>query len=185
MQHPALILIDIQRGFNDPIWGKRNNPNFERHIARLLEFWRREGWPLFHIQHNSIRPESPLNPRCAGHAFMECAEPLHNEIVVSKTVNSALIGTDLQKLLIERRVHDLLLVGFTTDHCVSTTTRMAANLGFNCIIPFEGVATFERRAANGRVIAADDVHETNLASLDGEFARVVPIESILNQEIFR
>ncbi len=46
----ALILIDVQKGFNDlDYWGGHgNNPDAENNASRLLYFWRRNSWPVFH-----------------------------------------------------------------------------------------------------------------------------------------
>ena len=58
----TLLLIDIQRGLDDPKYGPRNNPDAEANTARLLERWRDSGRPLVHIQHMSASPTSPLRP---------------------------------------------------------------------------------------------------------------------------
>ena len=52
-QNVALILIDIQKGFEDPMWGRRNNPDAETNIASLLHVWRQTGRPIFPVQHLS------------------------------------------------------------------------------------------------------------------------------------
>ena len=57
---PALLLIDVQRGFDDPRWGARNNPDAEHRIAALLAAWRKVSWPILHAQHMSTEPGSPL-----------------------------------------------------------------------------------------------------------------------------
>jgi nicotinamidase-related amidase len=82
----ALLLIDIQNGFLDPVWGQRNQPRFEAAVTRLLAAWRLERRPIFHVRHDSVHPDSPLRPGQAGHAFMPCAAPLAHEPVVGKTV---------------------------------------------------------------------------------------------------
>ena len=56
----ALIIIDVQDGMDDPVWGARNNPDAERNMARLLADWRAKGRPIYHIQHMSRRAASPL-----------------------------------------------------------------------------------------------------------------------------
>ena len=62
MNNTALILVDIQKGCNDPFWGKRNNPEAEKNIHRLLDMFRKASMPIFHIQHLSTSSESPLRP---------------------------------------------------------------------------------------------------------------------------
>ena len=137
----ALILIDVQEGLDDPCLGGRNNPDAEQNMARLLAAWRRRGWPIFHIQHMSTEPDSPLRPELPGNAIKRIVAPQGQEPVIQKRVNSAFIGTDLQGRLTEAGIHSLVLAGLTTDHCVSSTarllrlrsarTRMAGDLGFS------------------------------------------------------
>lgn len=176
---PALILIDIQKGFDDPYFGKRNNPNAEANAARLLSAWRRGGYPVFHIQHLSVNPASPLNPKSAGSAIKDVVRPENSETVITKNVNSAFIGTDLESRLHLAGITQVVLAGITTDHCVSTSTRMAANLGFDSIIASDATAAFARVAPDGRQWSADDIHSSALASLHGEFATALSTDEIL------
>jgi len=94
---PALILIDIQKGFDqlDAFGGERNNPDAEKVAGRLLQNWRQRKWPVFHIRHCSIKPGSPLAAGQPGNAFKEEVTPLPGEPIIPKSVNSAFIGTDL------------------------------------------------------------------------------------------
>jgi nicotinamidase-related amidase len=170
---PALILIDIQQGFYDPVWGRRNNPAFETNVERMLEEWRQKRWPVFHVRHDSAKVHSPLRPGHSGNAFMECAVPRVGECVIVKSVNSAFIGTHLQQLLNAQGSREIMLAGLTTDHCVSTTARMGANLGFDVKIAVGGTATFDRVDISGIVLEAEDVHRVSLASLNNEFAEVI------------
>lgn len=168
----ALLLIDVQQGFDDPRWGTRNNPDAEQRIVDMLEAWRADGRPVIHIQHLSLEPHSPLREDATGHAFKDEAQPMPGELVFRKHVNSAFIGTELEAHLRANGIEALVVVGLTTDHCVSTTTRMAANLGFNVTVVEDATATFERRGPDGTHYSADLVHRLALASLHGEFATV-------------
>jgi nicotinamidase-related amidase len=178
----ALVLVDIQVGFDDPAWGVRNNPEAEDVCGQLLEAWRRKGWPVVHIQHDSTEPGSPLTPGSPGHAHKSQVTPRPDEPVLHKTVNSAFIGTDLEQRLHDLGVPGVVLCGLTTDHCVSTTTRMSANLGFETWLVADGCATFERRGPGGELFAASLVHEVALASLHEEFATVLGSASLLSVE---
>lgn len=183
--HPALILIDIQKGFDDiAYWGgQRNNPDAEKNAAELLKIWRENQLPIFHIQHCSSNPNSLLNALHPGNEFKEMVKPNIGEPVIKKNVNSAFIGTNLKQLLDEQKINTLVIVGLTTDHCVSTTTRMAGNFGFETFIVSDATATFNKTGVDGQAFSAELIHETALASLNGEFATVVKtafLESIFH-----
>lgn len=175
----ALLLIDVQQGLDDPRWGARNNPDAERRIADLLAAWRATGRPVIHVQHLSLEPHSPLREDLPGHAFKVEAIPMADEAVFQKHVNSAFIGTDLEAHLRANGIEALVVVGITTDHCVSTTTRMAGNLGFTVTVVEDATATFERRGPDGTHYSADLMHRAALASLHGEFATVLSTQDVL------
>ncbi len=180
-QNTALILIDIQKGFDkEEHWGgNRNNKQAEENCAILLKKWRELNLPIFHIQHSSDNPQSPLHKSQAGFAIQDVVQPIEDEPVIEKNVNSAFIGTDLQQRLTEQAINNLVIVGLTTNHCVSTTTRMAGNFGFNVWVISDATATFDRVGANGKKFSAETMHQTALASLQGEFAEIMTTEQIL------
>jgi len=176
----ALILIDVQTGLDEPYWGVRNNPQAEQNMARLLAAWRQRGWPIYHVQHQSRNPRSPLRPNYAGNAIKAIVQPQPGEPIVPKRENSAFIGTDLEARLRAAHQETLVLVGLTTDHCVSSTSRMAANLGFAAIVVADATATFDRASPlSARHFSADEMHETALTSLSAEFARIVDTDALL------
>jgi nicotinamidase-related amidase len=175
----ALVLIDIQQGFDDPVWGPRNNPDAEWAAATLLTAWRDRGWPVVHVQHDAEEPGSPLTPGQPGHAPKPEVAPRADEAVVHKPVNSAFIGTDLLERLTALQVPGVVIAGLTTDHCVSTTTRMAGNLGLATWLVADACAAFDRIGADGTRYAAQLVHDVALASLHDEFATVVESGDLL------
>ena len=181
METTALLVIDVQKGLDDPSRGKRNNPDAESNIALLLSEWRKQELPIIHIRHCSLGPNSPLRPELPGNAFKEEARPLPSEAQFGKSINCAFIGTELEEYLKEHDISSLVIVGLTTDHCVSSSARMAANLGFNVTLVSDATATFNREGHDGAIHAADDVREISLVSLDGEFCIVRSTEEVLNE----
>jgi nicotinamidase-related amidase len=176
----VLLLIDIQEGFKDPKWGRRNNPCAEAKIAQVLDTWRVSGWPIIHVQHVSQEHGSAFAPESPGIALQEFARPASGELLIQKRVNSAFIGTELDRSLKERSATALVVVGFTTDHCVSSTVRMAANLGYRAIVVADGTATFERRSVDGQRVSPEIIHQVHLLSLQGEFAEVLDADMVLS-----
>ncbi len=179
MDRPALLLIDVQQGFDEPCWGQRNNLSAEVNIARLLTAWREQSLPVIHIQHSSTNPSSPLHPDNSGFVFKPEVAPLKDEAIFVKNVNSAFIGTKLESYLRENDINSLVIAGLTTDHCVSTTTRMAGNFGFEVRLVSDGTATFDRTDTKGEPLSADVIHRVHLASLHGEFCTVVTTNTVL------
>lgn len=177
----ALILIDIQDGFDDPSLGSRNNPDAERNAARLLAAWRLEGRPLVHIQHRSVKPDSPLWPEKPGVEIKAIVAPQNGEPLMTKTVNNAFVGTGLEGFLRERQIGQVVIAGLTTNHCVDTTTRMAGDLGFNPILVSDASATFDRTGPDGVTWPAETVHAVTMANLFDEFAQIAMTDDILGR----
>lgn len=169
----ALVVVDLQAGFDDPALGPRGNPDCARNTATLVEHWRATDRPVVFVRHDSVEPGSPLRPGTPGNAFMPelTGEP---DLLVAKQVHSAFAGDpDLDGWLRARGIGSLTLCGITTDHCVSTTARVACDLGYDVRLVLDATSAFPRTAPSGRRLSADEVADAAAASLDGEFARVV------------
>jgi nicotinamidase-related amidase len=175
----ALILIDVQQGFLDARWGQRNHPAAEDRIATLLAAWRAARMPIVHVRHSSPSPNGAFRAGTPGFAFKPQAQPREGETVITKEVNSAFIGTDLERQLRKAGIGSVVLCGLTTDHCVSTTARMAGNLGFETGVVEDACATHERIGPDGRHFTAEEMHASALASLNGEFARILGTAEVL------
>ncbi|QPC83453.1 cysteine hydrolase [Phototrophicus methaneseepsis] len=177
----ALIIIDVQTGLDEYAYygGNRNNLDAEAHMASLLQAWRETDRPVFHVKHNSTEPKSPLRSGQPGNAIKPEVAPQGNEPIIEKNVNSAFIGTDLEQRLRDAGISQLVIVGLTTNHCVSSTTRMAGNYGFETVLVGDATAAFDRDGFDGAHFSAQMIHDTTLATLNGEFATVLNTKDVL------
>ena len=177
----ALVVIDVQKGMDDPVWGRRNNPRAETNMARLLESWRGAGLPVYHVRHHSRNPQSPLQAGTPAVEIKDEVRPLPGEPVITKNVNNAFVGTDLEAHLRSRGVHTVVITGLTTNHCVDTTARMAGDLGFETYVVSDATATHDRVGPDGALHRAEEIQTITLASLHGEFAEIVTTQDVLER----
>jgi nicotinamidase-related amidase len=178
----VLLVVDVQKGMD--VYAdqyNRNNPDLERNIARLQAAWRKTGRPIIHVQHLSKEPQSPLRPGQPGVEIKDEVRPLPGEPVVQKSVSSAFIGTSLEGDLRRRGLTTLVVVGMQTNMCVSTTARMAGNLGFTTYVVSDATATFDNTGPDGRRYASELLHDVALADLNGEFSTVVDTKTVLER----
>jgi nicotinamidase-related amidase len=180
VKKPCLLIIDVQKGFDDAdFWGERNNPYAEENMLTLIDAFRNAQMPIFHVQHHSENEAAPLHPAKLGYQLKTGFEPKEKEPLFIKSVNSAFIGTTLKEELDHRGLNQLIVIGLTTNHCVSTTVRMAANFGYDVCLVHDATAAFETVSYNGKKFSAQEVHESALAHLHKEFAEIVSTEEVL------
>jgi nicotinamidase-related amidase len=175
----ALLLIDVQKGWDEPYWGERNNPDAESRQAALLQAFRHNGLAVVHIRTDARDPNSPLHPGEPGNAFKPATAPLPGETVLAKTGHCAFHGTPLESHLRAQGIDRLVIAGFTTNHCVSSTARCACDLGFKTVVIRDACVAFELDDVDGQRMPAETLHAAGLAELQGEFAMVLPAAAIL------
>jgi nicotinamidase-related amidase len=181
MSGPALLVVDVQRGFQDPRWPTRNNPAFEDNLRRLLELWRQRGWPLVYVRHDSNEPGSPFIPGTRGNELDEQvlgdSDP---DVVVTKSVSSAFHGTpSLDEWLRERAIDTVVVSGIQTNMCAETTARVAGNLGYRMLFALDATYTFDLDAFGGGTITADELARATAANLNDEFGEVVTTDDLV------
>ena len=180
-QNAALILINLQKGFDEEeYWGgNRNNQDAEKKASIILTKWRTLNLPIFHIVHSSQNPNSRVHETHPGFEIKDEVKPINGEPVIKKNVNSAFIGTDLKERLDKQGINMLVIIGMTTNYCVSTSTRMAGDLGFDTLLISDATAAFDTIGINGEKFSSETIHQTTLANLNNEFAQVIDTNKLL------
>ena len=169
----TLILIDMQKAMDDPIFKNSGQPDAVLKSSELLNHWRALGNPIVHIRQDSMDPASPYAPDKPSHDFKDEVAPLDHETIVEKRTNNAFIGTDLMQVLEEIGSTDLVVCGVHLQDCVESTVRMAGNLGFMVFLAADATVSLGQTDINGRKWSADEVHALTLGILDGQYAKVV------------
>lgn len=169
----ALIPIDMQQAFDDAPWPRRWNDKIDDNGLALLAAWRKAGRPIIHVRHDSVEEGSTLRPDAAGNEFRPGFEPQAGEPLVTKSVNAAFIGTDLDLRLRRAGIDTIVVFGISTDMCVSTTVRVGSNMGYKVILVEDACDCFDLADGHGERIAAADIHRAHVATLRAEFATVV------------
>jgi nicotinamidase-related amidase len=179
LTNAVLLPIDMQRAFDATPWPARWNPDVDQNGRAIVSAWRNTGRTIVHVRHDSVVPASTLAVGQIGNQFREGFEPLYHERVVSKSVNSAFIATDLDLHL--RRIGAKVIVtfGISTDMCVSTTIRTGANMGWAMILVEDACDCFDLPQRNGVTIPARQVHDVHVATLGFEFCQVVTSRELL------
>ena len=180
----ALLLIDVQVGVDVlSHWGgsngRRNNPDAEAKMSQLLAAWRNAKLQVAFTRHDSRESASPLKFSLPTGAQKPGFEPAAGEIVVEKDVNSGFIGTDLEIQLRRAKISRLAIVGFFTNFCVETTTRMAGNLGFDTYLIEDCCSTSNRIGPDGVDRDPELVHAMTVANLHGEFCTAIKFADAL------
>jgi nicotinamidase-related amidase len=179
LANAVLLPIDMQKGFEEKSWPKRWNSNVDKNGQAIIAAWREAQKTVVHVKHDSVQLGSTLSPQHKGNGFRAGFEPLTGERVVSKSVNSAFIGTDLDLHLRRVAAKSVVTFGLSTDMCVSTTIRTGANMGWSMILVEDACDCFELTSISGNTLSARAIHEAHVATLAFEFCKVVTTAKLL------
>ncbi len=177
----ALIVIDVQQGFDDAYWGQRNNPACEENVGALTDSFAEAGDPIVLVGHDSTTPDSPLRPDSVGNAFKPVLEGVQPALRIRKYVHSAFNGdVDLHAWLQERAIAQVVICGIQTNRCCETTARMAGDLHYDVLFAIDATHTFDEPdtdRADG--LSADVLTRATAANLHGHFAQVVKTSDVV------
>jgi nicotinamidase-related amidase len=182
-QNAALMIIDVQNIWDDPRFGRRNNPDAEQNIVSLLHAWRESKRPIFYFQHISRNPASFFQADNPAIGIRDIVRPLAGETVMQKHAHSAFIGTGLEKQLRQQGITTVFITGFMTNHCVETTARMAGDLEFETYVVADGTATFDRKGPDGVLHTAEEIYAMTLTNLHKDFATITTTKAVLQDVV--
>lgn len=178
----ALLVIDAQDSFKaTPRWAQRNNLDFEKNVAVMIEAYRAARLPVVYFLHTDrdegFATESPF------FKLMDFIHPRQDEPVFIKNTRNCFTSTPLGPYLLERGVRRVTITGIQMEQCCETTARGAADLGYAVDFVTEGTMTFPipNWDRPGEELNVDAIRERTEYALRRRFARIVTLAQLLEE----
>lgn len=169
----GLLIVDVQNDYfpngkmelSKPIEALQN-------VEHLLNFFRMNEYPIFHVQHISINENATFFlPNTTGVEIHPDLKPRENESLIQKHFPNSFRDTNLLNLLQKEDIDTVVICGMMTHMCIDSTTRAAFDYGFNCIV-IEDACTTKDLQFNHTLIPAEQVHQSFISALNGIFAKI-------------
>jgi nicotinamidase-related amidase len=175
----ALLVIDVQDSFKvGTRWERRNNPNFEVNLKRLVDAFRTAGQLVIFFLTND--EDKHFNATSPSYRVMGFLMPRPGEPVIHKYSYNCFTTTNLQALLLRNGVRTVTITGIKTEQCCETTARVACDLGFYVDYVTEATMTFPISKGEGRgELSTEDIVERTECALRDRFARIRTVDEVI------
>jgi nicotinamidase-related amidase len=179
IEQSALLVVDAQDSFKlGPRWDRRNNKDFEKNVARLIDAYRAAGLPVFYFLHSD--PDPGFEKTHELYRLMDFIKPRANEPVIEKDTRNVFTSTNLSTYLLEKGVRRLSICGIQMEQCCETSARVAADLGYAVDFMIDATMTFpiQNRDNPAEELGVDAIKERTEYALRGRFARITSIPQL-------
>lgn len=174
LKESVLVFIDAQREYYD---GKLRLSGIDESLEaarKLLLKARAVGTPVIHVvQHNS--PGSKLFDPSGPYAeIVPHLTAIEGETIIIKPLPNSFARTTLFEAIKATGRNKLIIAGYMTHMCVSTTVRSAIEYGFDSTVVASATATRDLPNPLGGILKAEQIQSSALTELADRFAIVVP-----------
>jgi nicotinamidase-related amidase len=166
----ALLIIDVQNFY----WNTETHEEYIANLKNIIEDARKRGLFVVYVIH--VWGD---NPKDKIFDIREEIRPLSEEPIVVKHTPGSFYDTNLQELLVSRKIENVIITGMKTNHCCDTTTREASARGYKTFVINEGVRTFDLEGIDGKMIPRETIQYVTLSILKG-FAQCITTEEYMN-----
>ncbi|OPA04738.1 cysteine hydrolase family protein [Bacillus cereus] len=179
----ALLLVDIQNDyFPNGKMELRNPVEASEYANQLLQHFRTNSKPIFHIQHVAIKDDATFFlPNTEGVHIHESVRPLREETVIVKHYPNSFRETNLLEQLQRLDIEHVVVCGMMTHMCIDATVRAAFDFGFQCTVIHDACATKDLSFKNA-TIPAVYIHNTILASLNNIYAEILSTKEFVQRK---
>jgi len=171
MSNETLLIIDVQKAyFTDGPYLLNHPVETAERIKLLLDQFRKEQKPVIFIKHR-FKANSEIS---------DIVQPQDGEAIIEKSYPNSFLGTELKEYLDAHNIKKLVVVGMMSHMCVDTTVRACQNYGLDVVV-IDDCCTTKAISYNGEPMDADTVHKVFMASLNGMFAKVMPLADFMKK----
>lgn len=136
----VLLVVDTQKLItNDKLY---QFSLFENCVKKLIQQARFKGIEVIFVRHDDGEGNE-LTKGTEGFEIYDVFQPINDELVFDKTVNSSFNGTGLLEYLKEKDENTIMIVGLQTDYCIDATIKCGFEHGFKMIVPANTNSTFD------------------------------------------
>jgi nicotinamidase-related amidase len=182
LSRSALLVVDAQDSFKaTERWERRNNREFEKNVAVLVDAYRQAGLPVVYFLHTDgdegFATDSPY------FKLMDFLSPRPDEPVIVKATRNCFTSTDLPGMLRDKGVKRVAITGIQMEQCCETTARVAADLGYAVDFVIDGTMTFPIPNLDkpGEELGVQAIEERTCYALRGRFARIVRAKDLARE----
>lgn len=179
VEQSALLIIDAQDSFKlDRKWERRNNKEFEKNVAQLIDLYRQAKLPIFYFLHSDSDPGFEKSHEL--YRLMDFIKPRAGEQIIEKDTRNVFTSTNLSAYLLEKGVRRLAITGIQMEQCCETSARVAADLGYAVDFVIEATMTFPipNRDNPAEELGVEAIKERTEYALRGRFARITTISQL-------
>jgi nicotinamidase-related amidase len=173
----ALIVVDAQESFRHrPYWSDADAPAFLGNLQALIDGAKAHGIPVvqvFHVEDVGAFSIASGNLRAIDGLSIE------PDVVFHKRSHSAIVGSGLDVWLVQQGIRKLIVAGIRTEQCCETTTRHAADIGYEVDYVTDATLTFTMTGRDGRRWSPADIKARTELVLNERFARIATVEQAL------
>ncbi|WP_243292307.1 isochorismatase family protein [Bacillus sp. FJAT-47783] len=170
---PALVLMNVQKGYDFMGFKKRNGVYAEHTMKQLLRLWREKELPIIHVRYADQHYLSPLHRMNDGFSFKEGFEPKEGEFRFISSYYDVLKHPPFQLALQKLQTKMLIFIGFSLSPHIDMTAKSLKEHGYIPFIVQDATVSFEKQSFDQHLISADDIHYATLTNLHETFATII------------
>jgi len=138
----VLLVVDTQKLIvNSKLY---EFDKFVSNVKRLIHEAREKSIEVVYVRHDD-GAGTELTKGTEGFEIYESFQPMENEKIFDKKVNSAFKETGLLEYLKDKGKKDVIIVGLQTDYCIDATIKCGFEHGFNVIVPAYANTTVDNK----------------------------------------